>query len=138
MIRKTFTLVEVLVAMSVFLVGITPLIGVLASITVDHVEKRSANLCTDFIKHKVREFIDADEKISDIGPTAVPENKKIYYKIITNLIDNGIQEVIILVGTDPTLNPSHVDDKDFLDPPQKDERTLAEITFINTYSEYDL
>jgi hypothetical protein len=139
MIRKTktFTLIEVLVAMGVFLVGITPLIGVLASLTLDHVEKRNVSLSNDFLKHEIRKIIDA-ETAEPLGESfnEPSENKRIRYEIEVIKLGEGLQEITIRVGTDPTLDEDHPDHEKFKDFPLKDDRIQAEATFLNTYSVY--
>ena len=63
---KPFTLVEVLVAMGIFMVGIAPLLGVVMSLTRNYQTNMAKNNMASFALKKLEEF-----KMSATAPTPV-------------------------------------------------------------------
>ncbi len=126
MIKRNFTLIEVLVALTVFLVGITPLIGVLTAMTEKHLEFESSNKGSAFIKYKTREISESETSWSDISTTEAEYFQNLYYELIVNKLSHSIQEIRIRVGTDSTLKSEPFDGDD-------DKRITNSVTYIHKH-----
>jgi len=135
--RRYFTLIEVLVAMAVFLVGISPLLGLLSSVTLNHVEYMNEKKVSGFFEHKIREILDAGKELESVGlVTAIEADEEgVFYEIRVNDSINtpseNKQDVWIRVGTAANLKI-----KPFINPLDgEDDRVTAEIKFLNIYKE---
>lgn len=132
--RSPFTLVEVLVAMAVFIVGVAPLLGVLTAMTSNHIDYINETKAGKFFQFKIAELTRTGEKISNSlhDQTQIAEyGDTAYYSLMIEDINEGLQQVRILYGTSANLNPNGANKKfTGID----DGRIIDDISFLNVYT----
>jgi len=134
--KNKFTLIEVLVAMTVFVIGIAPLLGVLTSVTMDHIEFKNKGKAEVFLKYKAREIIDSNvgasaENTSGSG-SHDEEIRNVRYAIYVEDVFEGTQKIRMIAGTSANLisEPFDIDD-------EEDEPLIeARLYFTHTYPIY--
>lgn len=138
--KKSFTLIEVLVAMTVFIIGIAPLLGVLTSVTLNHVEYKNESKVDKLLKYKAREIMDSNESAFPYDSHKnryTKEIKNVVYSIYVDNISEGSQQIRIIAGTSANLQITHGDHEAFIDPDLgNDDRIEGRYYFTHTYPIY--
>lgn len=104
---KSFTLVEVLVAMGIFMVGIAPLLGVVMSLTRNYQDNLAKNNMASYALKKIDEL-----KLSPLAPTPVTTYKAtgqpgLSYLLQVDYVFPNYRYVTLAVGpTDLTPTPT--------------------------------
>jgi type II secretory pathway pseudopilin PulG len=104
--KTSFTLVEVLVAMGIFMVGVAPILGVVMSTTHKQQENLIKTNINSLALQKLAEF-----KItppSAIGFTAVTNYPGLSYMISGNSITPGVTAYTLAIGK-TTITPTSAD-----------------------------
>jgi len=130
--KKHFTLIEVLVAMTVFIVGVSPLLGVLTSLTVNHVGFMNEHKVNSFLKYKATEIMNTNEEWSDSVNTEV-EIRGIAYSLYIRDVKEGVQQIQLIAGSATSLYKTAIK-VNFKDPRiEEDDRIQARLSFTHTY-----
>jgi type II secretory pathway pseudopilin PulG len=106
--KQKFTLIEVLVAMGVFMVGIAPLLGVLASTTRVYQGQVNKSNVASFVREKMSDFRDGVGVVSSANIEADKPYDMIRYSVdIQSKISCNIIQLSVEDKNSSSSAPSH-------------------------------
>ncbi|MBF0197753.1 MAG: hypothetical protein HQL32_08580 [Planctomycetes bacterium] len=100
--KKQFTLVEILMAMGLFAVAVSSLLGVMARSTQIYVDTAGANN-TPYLLRELMLDIDIDQK-TQATPLQSPSYPSLYYRINKQAGTMGLSTYTIEIGNDSVLD----------------------------------